>query len=312
MSKLPSQEYLQSRIDYNPETGEVRWKPVDESYGPCWKRFNTLYANTVATRELITLQKVRVSKAKVIYKLLYNEDPKFAIRFIDGDSNNLKANNIALPRISTAKCSKALSTVAITLPSDASDYLEYNHINGKLLWKTRSNKTFNTRFAGKEAGSVDTNWYSSVSLNNTQYKSHRLAWFLYYGVDPGKYMIDHVNKNKHDNSIVNLRLANYSLNNHLAKQDSAKGWRIENNKYAAYMHIGSLSLKLGTYDTEVEARTAYEAALQKYKPIYQFTESEQAMLDELYNTYPNCDPALQRACHDLQVKALNYYIEGVQ
>ena len=142
MSKLPSQEYLQSRIDYNPETGELRWKSVDESYGSGWKRFNTVYANTLITSELISLPKLRVSKARVIYKLLYNEDPKFAIRFVDGDSSNLKANNIALPYIATAKCSKALSTVAVTLPSDASDYLEYNHINGKLLWKTRSNKTF--------------------------------------------------------------------------------------------------------------------------------------------------------------------------
>jgi hypothetical protein len=36
---------------------------------------------------------------------------------------------------------------------------------------------------------------------------HRLAWALYYGEDPYPHEIDHINRNRSDNRINNLRLA---------------------------------------------------------------------------------------------------------
>ncbi len=43
------------------------------------------------------------------------------------------------------------------------------------------------------------------------YKAHRLAWFYVHGVWP-KEQIDHINGDKADNCIANLRLADFSKN----------------------------------------------------------------------------------------------------
>ena len=83
------------------------------------------------------------------------------------------------------------------------------------------------------------------------------------------------------------------------------------NKFTVEFTFYGKVFNVGLFDTRVEANAAYEQALAKYKPIYQFTEEEQAELDELYTNYPNVSRELQHRCHALQVKALNHYIEGV-
>ncbi len=55
-------------------------------------------------------------------------------------------------------------------------------------------------------GSLDKDGYLILKVKSKQYKAHRIAWFLYYGVFPDK-EIDHINRNRTDNRIANLRLA---------------------------------------------------------------------------------------------------------
>lgn len=52
--------------------------------------------------------------------------------------------------------------------------------------------------------------------------------------------------------------------------------------------------------------------IKRYKPIYEFTAEEQAVLDELYRTYPHCDAALQKRAHCLQVRAVQWYETAFQ
>lgn len=55
-------------------------------------------------------------------------------------------------------------------------------------------------------GSYDKDGYLIFKVKKNQIKSHRLAWFLYYGEFPcGE--IDHINRIKTDNSKANLRIA---------------------------------------------------------------------------------------------------------
>ena len=53
-------------------------------------------------------------------------------------------------------------------------------------------------------GSFDKDGYLIIKIKGRQFKSHRLAWFLYYGNFPEN-NIDHINRNRTDNRIVNLR-----------------------------------------------------------------------------------------------------------
>ena len=55
----------------------------------------------------------------------------------------------------------------------------------------------------KQAGGMNRG-YRDIKVCGKRYKAHRLAWFYYYGEWP-KHTIDHINNNKDDNRIANLR-----------------------------------------------------------------------------------------------------------
>lgn len=53
-------------------------------------------------------------------------------------------------------------------------------------------------------GSYDKDGYLIIKIKKKQIKAHRLAWFLYYGEFP-LLEIDHINRIRTDNRIINLR-----------------------------------------------------------------------------------------------------------
>lgn len=304
---LPSQEYLQSRIYYNPQTGEVRWKPVDESFGRTWRTFNKVHAGKILIGTM-RIQGKHTTVGQVIYKLLYGvEVPR--VTYADGDSNNLESNNLL--HVSKGICTsiKTATKYSYKKLPDLTSLLTYKHISGKFIWLPRDNKSFTNRYAGSEAGSKNTEGYVKIYVDCRSIAAHRLAWYFYYGVDPQDYVIDHIDKNTSNNCITNLRLATYSLNTQHSVTN-AKGYTLRDNKYIANFTINKTSIHLGTYKTAEEAEAVYLSAVELYKPIYKFTQEEQAQLDQLYNSYPNCDPNLQTICHNIQVKALKHYVDA--
>lgn len=54
------------------------------------------------------------------------------------------------------------------------------------------------------SGSQDHYGYLVLKIKGQQFKAHRIAWFLYYGTMPSG-EIDHINHNRSDNRIENLR-----------------------------------------------------------------------------------------------------------
>jgi len=82
-------------------------------------------------------------------------------------------------------------------------FLNYCPDTGEFRWA----KTVNRHKQGDLAGSKDNLGYWIIGFNRQQYKAHRLAWLLHYGVQPSA-EIDHRNLDKCDNRISNLREAN--------------------------------------------------------------------------------------------------------
>ena len=67
--------------------------------------------------------------------------------------------------------------------------------------------------AGTVVGSESKHGYLQVQIKYVSYRLHRVIWCMVYGEWPGKdELIDHINGNKLDNRISNLRKATHSEN----------------------------------------------------------------------------------------------------
>ena len=97
--------------------------------------------------------------------------------------------------------------------------LRYDEATGKLYWRERSLDLFddgkwsaeqrcnnwNSRFSGREAGTLNTTGYINVCLFGKHYAAHRVVWTMLKN-NPPLGQIDHINGNRCDNRIENLRV----------------------------------------------------------------------------------------------------------
>lgn len=144
--------------------------------------------------------------------------------------------------------------------SELRERLDYDPETGVFIWKkTLSSKNLN----GKNAGKVNSHGYSSIKINYRNYLAHRLAWLFVYKEWP-KQFIDHINGNRLDNRIANLRTANYFINNR--NRTKAKGFSRVGNRFRARIVVNDRTIHLGLFDTEQEANFAYLFAKNKYYP----------------------------------------------
>jgi len=85
----------------------------------------------------------------------------------------------------------------------------FEHCDGKLYWKkvAHPNKQY---LVGQEAGSIHQTGYRHVTWLGKVHKAHRLIFMLHHGYLPPE--VDHINGDRQDNRIENLRAANRSEN----------------------------------------------------------------------------------------------------
>jgi hypothetical protein len=159
-------------------------------------------------------------------------------------------------------------------PGEFAERLTYCPDSGNLLWRPKSGDTWrerawNTSYAGTVAGSREVMGYLVVGVFGKLWKTHRIAWAIYYGEWP-KEELDHINGDRTDNRIANLRAATRQENcqNLVTKQGVIRGhmavhrhkkWR----KWQARICVNYKRINLGMFDTPEEAYQAYLAAKAK-------------------------------------------------
>lgn len=123
---------------------------------------------------------------------------------------------------------------------------------------------------GSIAGAVDYYGYIVIRLDRVLYKAHRLAWLYVHGEWPDK-NIDHINRQRNDNRLKNLRDVDQSVNGHNGKMKATNTsgftgvtWRKDRGKWSARIKVGYKNIDLGLYaniNDAVEARQVAEAKL---------------------------------------------------
>ena len=87
-------------------------------------------------------------------------------------------------------------------------WLDYAPDTGEFIWSVCRRK----KLLGKPAGRIMPNGYRYIKSNGRAWSAARLAWEAVNGPIPLGLEIDHINRVKSDNRIVNLQLATRSQN----------------------------------------------------------------------------------------------------
>lgn len=126
---------------------------------------------------------------------------------------------------------------------------------------------------GWEVGSKSGDGYLSARVDGKKIKAHRIAWALHHGMWPNN-QIDHMNGNRSDNRIVNLRdltAGENKQNIRKARSNREPGALLgttyckRDKVWRAKIGINGKRINLGTFET---AEAAYAAYVQKKRDIH--------------------------------------------
>ena len=155
------------------------------------------------------------------------------------------------------------------LPSQEELRRLFKYREGNLYWKIKPAKRIKI---GNKAGCLHHTGYSVVITNNVHYQMHRIIWVYHYGAIPSNLQIDHIDGDKANNMIENLRLATPSQNqsnNKRAYRNSRSSilgvhWHKANSKWHAQIRINYKKIHLGFFVNQEDAIAARKAAELQY------------------------------------------------
>jgi len=110
----------------------------------------------------------------------------------------------------------------------------FEYRNGELYWKIMTNPS--KKLIGKKAGCKSSGAYGVVNLDKQSYSIHKVIFCMHHGFMPP--IVDHINGDKSDHKIENLRAATHQSNNwnRVTQSNNKLGlknisWHKQNQKY---------------------------------------------------------------------------------
>lgn len=147
-----------------------------------------------------------------------------------------------------------------------SDFIYDESVPSCLVWACQKGRARE----GDMAGTKHNQGYYSVGVNCKRLLAHRVVWELHYGKIPDGHEVDHVDRDRANTKIGNLRLVTRHQNNGNQSKQSGKSSKykgvhaLRNGTFQAAIKNGGKKIHLGTFMTEELAAEAYKEAAMVY------------------------------------------------
>jgi hypothetical protein len=139
------------------------------------------------------------------------------------------------------------------------EFLNYDQCTGIFTWI----KSRGMAKKGSTAGCKDSRGYVVISIGGKRHYAHRLAVLMSTGSVVESEVIDHINGDKSDNRLFNLRAVSHAVNQQNQRAPSKNnrsgflGVKLLRGSYIAQICVDGSPKYLGTFKTREEAGSAY-------------------------------------------------------
>lgn len=138
--------------------------------------------------------------------------------------------------------------------SELKSKLTYDPLTGIFTWLVGS---FKDKQAGCVSGNLPDDGYWIIRINKKTYQAHRLVYLYVYGEFPNG-LLDHIDRNRINNKLNNLRPATDALNskNQTIYKNNSTGYHgvtAHGKHWRARINIDGHKVHLGVFDTIEEA-----------------------------------------------------------
>lgn len=160
----------------------------------------------------------------------------------------------------------------------------YDAETGRLIWS----KTSNARAVeGSQAGCLNRKGYRLIGLHGRQYRAHRIVVALNDGKwPPEELFIDHIDGNRDNNRLTNLRLCTPSENQHnrIIPSNNTSGllgvsYDRQDRNWRASICVRRKRFRIGNFSSPEHAHQAYLNAKATLHPIQPIPRQAKALID---------------------------------
>jgi hypothetical protein len=120
---------------------------------------------------------------------------------------------------------------------------------------------------------IDYNGYFTTEINGKRYLLHNFLM----GLEKSNYVVDHIDRDKKNNSRSNLRICTPKENSRNRSKPTSNSsgfvgvcYHINNHKYYASIKVNGRNIHIGTFDNKIDAAIARDIAAIKYFGEYAF------------------------------------------
>ena len=248
-----TQDTIKKALCYDPDTGIFTWRYAHAGV----KAGQPVYLQKKDNTYKIKFQGKKYPAPRLAWLYMYGTLPE-VVSHINGDTTDNRICNLQ-------DCSPPTAQKQ-TPPEMTAEYLRsiiiYDAETGKFYWKI--DRAENVKAGAEVFQNINTSGYKDITTSGRTYRAHRLAWLYTYGEWPK--VIDHINGDRQDNRICNLRSTTQrgntqNMKHHREGRLVGASYVKHIDKWVAQIYHkevnGRVPIVIGYYKTEQEAHDAY-------------------------------------------------------